>query len=122
VLFAPTNGAPAHGPVNEATICVAPEYQFSPASASRPPVLLRQDRSQIVMRASVVFADAPRRTLIPTGYAGCAHHGWGIVFTEHVPEGDRSRAKGVELWANGPVQVDSIGWWSGDPRKRTTLP
>jgi hypothetical protein len=119
-VFAPPNGAPAHGPRNRVTICVAPQYHLS--SAVSGPVLVREDGSPIVLRVFVVFADAPRRPLELVGYSGCPPHGFGPIYSENVPEARGARAQGVEVSANGPVQIESMAWWSGDPRRLPNLP
>jgi len=56
------------------------------------------------------------------GYSGCARHISGLTCSEDVPEAPGARARGIEVSANGPVQVDSVAWWSGDPRKLPVLP
>jgi hypothetical protein len=121
VVFAPPNGAPAHGPTNRVTICVAPRYQLTNVGFSEP-MFVREDRSAIILRVFVVFANAPRRPLERSGYTGCARHMSGLTYSEEVPEASGARARGIEVSANGPVQVDSVVWWSGDPRKLPVLP
>ena len=120
VVFAPANGAPAHGPTNRATICVAPQYHLRTAASGA--VLVREDGSPIILRVFVVFANAPRRQLEFSGYRICSGHGLGPVYSENVPEARGAQAKGIEVTANGPVQVEAVTWWSGDPRRLPDLP
>ena len=120
VVFAPAGGAPAHGPTNRATICMAPQYRLRTAASGA--VLVRDNGSPIILRVFVVFADAPRRQLDFSGYRICPGHGLGPVYSENVPEARRARAKGIVVSANGPVQVESVTWWSGDPRRLPDLP
>lgn len=121
VLFGPANGVPAHGPTNRATICLAPSNRFSLPGVSTP-MLVRNDGTPIVMQVYVVFGGAPRRLLTLAGYAGCGRHAHGMQFVETVPEAAGARARGIEMTSNGPVQVDSVWWWSGDARKLPVMP
>jgi hypothetical protein len=121
VVFALADGAPAHGPTNRVRICVAPEYRFSRVGLSTP-MLVRGDESAIVLRVFVVLAEGPRRRLEPAGYQSCGRRAWGLAYSEVVPEVAGVRAKGIEVSSNGPVQIDSVIWWSGDPRKLPVLP
>jgi hypothetical protein len=113
-LFASPDGIPTHGPRNRVIVCLAPQFQFRFSTSG--PVLVRPDMSTIIIHVVLVLADGTRHPLEQAGFSVCGHQRKAMQFAEDVTVDAKARARGIEAWADAPVQVDSIAWWSGTLR------